>query len=426
MISEFSKTIIECFVEAHGTKYDYSLVEYTGNSNKVSIICPIHGEFKQAPAQHKAGMGCRKCGIDNQIEIATKTTSGWVSDAVAVHGSQYDYAASVYAGAREKLTISCRKHGPFKQTAGVHLAGHGCPRCSGGVSRVEQHWLNSLNVVIRHHPISVPGAKRKMVVDGYDPDTNTVYQFHGDFWHGNPAVFPSDKINVRSKATFGELYRKSESRDELIRSAGYNLVIMWEHDYKKSVDMTQVNRDFVREDGDIKDQILALEPGYPRPHSSKDVLGRFLCRFTNIRNMSYDPIFDAEIREKHPDWFINTSRVAKDELLMLPPGSKKPTGKALGRLHNYTNRHSTTFDADFSKEIRKKQAQWFVKTAPLRKAEILALPPETPRRPQATDPLGRVFANYICKLSRSYDREFHAAVIKRFPHWVVPKLSSDT
>ena len=33
----------------HGNKYDYSLVKYTKNKNKVKIVCPNHGVFEQSP-----------------------------------------------------------------------------------------------------------------------------------------------------------------------------------------------------------------------------------------------------------------------------------------------------------------------------------------------------------------------------------------
>ena len=36
----------------HGDKYDYSQVEYVNNHTKVSIICPIHGVFRQRPLDH--------------------------------------------------------------------------------------------------------------------------------------------------------------------------------------------------------------------------------------------------------------------------------------------------------------------------------------------------------------------------------------
>ena len=46
----------------HGEKYDYSKVEYNGNSEKVCIICPEHGEFWQRAGEHLKGKGCDKCG----------------------------------------------------------------------------------------------------------------------------------------------------------------------------------------------------------------------------------------------------------------------------------------------------------------------------------------------------------------------------
>lgn len=45
----------------HGNKYDYSKVDYQGNDAKVCIICPVHGEFWQQPNNHLNGKGCIKC-----------------------------------------------------------------------------------------------------------------------------------------------------------------------------------------------------------------------------------------------------------------------------------------------------------------------------------------------------------------------------
>ena len=39
-------------------------------------------------------------------------------------------------------------------------------------------------------------------VDGYCYETNTVYEFHGDYWHGNPIVFDSDDTNKCVGKTF--------------------------------------------------------------------------------------------------------------------------------------------------------------------------------------------------------------------------------
>ena len=49
--------------DLHGDRYDYSLVEYTSNAEKVDIICRIHNtQFRQVASSHLKGYcGCRKC-----------------------------------------------------------------------------------------------------------------------------------------------------------------------------------------------------------------------------------------------------------------------------------------------------------------------------------------------------------------------------
>lgn len=54
--------------QIHGDEYDYSLVDTRGKLDKISIICKIHGIFKQTPSLHLRGEGCPLCskeGISN-------------------------------------------------------------------------------------------------------------------------------------------------------------------------------------------------------------------------------------------------------------------------------------------------------------------------------------------------------------------------
>ena len=55
---------IEDAIRIHGNFYDYSKSYYTDSFNKVTIICPNHGEFEQLPANHTRGQGCPKCKVD--------------------------------------------------------------------------------------------------------------------------------------------------------------------------------------------------------------------------------------------------------------------------------------------------------------------------------------------------------------------------
>lgn len=56
-----TEEFIEKSKEIHGTKYDYSKVNYINAKTKVCVICPEHGEFWQIPYNHLLMNGCPEC-----------------------------------------------------------------------------------------------------------------------------------------------------------------------------------------------------------------------------------------------------------------------------------------------------------------------------------------------------------------------------
>ena len=66
-----AEDVIKEFIEVHGNKYSYDKVEYKGDKIKVTITCPIHGDFPMTPNNHKAGQGCPSCN-QSHIEEQTK------------------------------------------------------------------------------------------------------------------------------------------------------------------------------------------------------------------------------------------------------------------------------------------------------------------------------------------------------------------
>ena len=110
--------------EVHGDRYDYSLVEYTRAKVPVTIICPIHGEFRQTPDVHNRGCGCVKCR-DNVYDLKS-----FIVAARKVHGDRFDYSLSTYSGIYGLVRIICPEHGEFLQRADTHAAGkNGCKQC---------------------------------------------------------------------------------------------------------------------------------------------------------------------------------------------------------------------------------------------------------------------------------------------------------
>lgn len=55
------KEFIERSINLFGNKYEYSKVHFTRGIDKVTLICPEHGEFNIIARSHLLGAGCPKC-----------------------------------------------------------------------------------------------------------------------------------------------------------------------------------------------------------------------------------------------------------------------------------------------------------------------------------------------------------------------------
>lgn len=214
----------------HLNKYDYSKVNYKTFNSKSIIICKIHGDFYQTPAKHLSGQRCALC---SNIEAGLKIRScskDFINKSNIVHNNKYDYSKTIYTTCKQKVEIICHKHGIFFQSPNAHLRGQGCVKCSTSISHLETKWLDSLLIPNELRNKSLRIGKRLILTDAYDPITNTIYEFNGDFWHGNPKIYNSNDINNMTKTTFGELYQKTIDRENLIKNTGYNLIVKWESD----------------------------------------------------------------------------------------------------------------------------------------------------------------------------------------------------
>jgi hypothetical protein len=94
-----------------------------------------------------------------------------------------------------------------------------------GKSKSEKEFLDYLCIKNRNVPIG------KFIVDGIDG--NVIYEFLGDYFHGNPMIFINkDEINVKAQKTFGELYTLTFERFKKLKNMGYEIKYIWESDWK--------------------------------------------------------------------------------------------------------------------------------------------------------------------------------------------------
>ena len=112
-----------------GERYTYKNVNYTSIKAKVIVTCPVHGDFPTVAYDFLKGHGCPQCGIESVKKKRRKSQDDFINECKAVHGDRYDYSQTEYNGKRKKVTIICKKHGPFRQWPDGHLSGQGCPTC---------------------------------------------------------------------------------------------------------------------------------------------------------------------------------------------------------------------------------------------------------------------------------------------------------
>ena len=117
-------------ITKHGNFIDYSNVDYKNTNTPVTLICPHHGVFSQAPCVHLAAVyPCPLCALEKRGFTARNTTESFVEKARKVHLDTYSYSNVVCATTNDKVAITCEIHGDFLQTQSNHLAGNGCPIC---------------------------------------------------------------------------------------------------------------------------------------------------------------------------------------------------------------------------------------------------------------------------------------------------------
>lgn len=112
--------------EIFGDYYDLSLIDYKNNYTNVTLICPKHGEFSIRPDHLLNGAGCQKCAKERRIQ----TNEEFLEKVVNKIGDKYDLSKVNYVNSTTPIDVICRKHGVFKIRPYNLLNGRGCPHCA--------------------------------------------------------------------------------------------------------------------------------------------------------------------------------------------------------------------------------------------------------------------------------------------------------
>jgi hypothetical protein len=166
----------------HGEKYDYSKTDYITARKKVTIICPIHGEFEQKAMSHMIGLECKKCGYD-KVSLTLSQSQEEFHTKLCNLKSKYDYSQVKYRASNKKIMIICPIHGRFKQLPYDHLKGKGCPKCNTIISKSEielQNFVKSFNYNLILNSRKILNGKE---LDIFIPELKKAIEFNGMYWH---------------------------------------------------------------------------------------------------------------------------------------------------------------------------------------------------------------------------------------------------
>ena len=230
--------------DKHGDLYNYDLTEYKGMGERTTVKCYSHGLFSFLASNMS---GCRKCTTKEYSEkvkltdfnkaINDECKNTFIEKAMKVHKDKYDYTETEYINSKTKVRINCKKHGLFYCSPNNHLKGKGCPKCKHNYSNKALRWLKFRsiidNCIIRditseNGEYKIEGTKYK--ADGFCEDTNTIYEFYGTEYHGDPR-YTSHKTNNFLGKNYKELYNNTLKREQCIKDLGFKVISIWEADW---------------------------------------------------------------------------------------------------------------------------------------------------------------------------------------------------
>ena len=165
--------------------YDYSKTVYNQSKDKLTITCPIHGDFEQKANSHLNGFGCIQCGRFRTTESKKKSLNILIEDFKVVHGNRYDYSKVNYINNNTKIEIICSLHGSFFQTPKSHLKGSNCPNCGVKISKPELDIFSHIQSIYKgeiiqsYRPTWLLGKE----IDLFIPEFNLAIEYNGTSFH---------------------------------------------------------------------------------------------------------------------------------------------------------------------------------------------------------------------------------------------------
>ena len=183
---------IDYVKKVHNNKYDYSKTVYINKNTKITIICPIHGEFQQRAHNHKRGQGCPECGKQYAVEWRQGDYKSFIEESNQRFPGMYSFPMieQLYLNSHSKIKIKCNKCGnEFTKIACDHLTSSygGCGKCNCQTSKKEEELYEIIKSILPNTEIN---SRCRNIIDNkeidiYIPSLKIGIEYNGLFWHSS-------------------------------------------------------------------------------------------------------------------------------------------------------------------------------------------------------------------------------------------------
>lgn len=143
MVNKGLSAFIENANKVHSSFYDYTKSVYITAKIKLTITCPIHGDFEQQPSNHISGQGCPKCGREKSDKNRKVWTEESFREKVSELHPSLVFDKTVYTNPKEKVLYECLIHGEKSTYPYNLLKGCGCKQCASSKPKIgKEEWLS--------------------------------------------------------------------------------------------------------------------------------------------------------------------------------------------------------------------------------------------------------------------------------------------
>ncbi len=205
-------------------------------SNKLRIKCKhTCGNIWETNVHNliSSKVGCPECGR-RQAASAVQLSPKAITERIKAKRLTYEFVSQSKTMCTLRCIICNAEKTVLSYTA--HHTPCSCQSMKGPRSKIAFCWLEEIKKIYKIELQGSYGTKEKEIslndkiikVDGYHKETKTIFEFFGDYYHGNPKVYPKMK----------DKYDESLLRLSELNYKGYNIVYVWESDYAKQGKIT--------------------------------------------------------------------------------------------------------------------------------------------------------------------------------------------